>query len=49
MVREARRIFPLLPLVLGDAEQLPFQTEAVDVVAFITTLEFVGDTRAAKL
>jgi ubiquinone/menaquinone biosynthesis C-methylase UbiE len=24
MVREARRSFPLLPLVLGDAERLPF-------------------------
>ncbi len=41
MVKEAQRSFPSIPFVLGDAHSLPFRTGAVDVVAFITTLEFL--------
>jgi ubiquinone/menaquinone biosynthesis C-methylase UbiE len=41
MVKEAQRSFPSIPFVLGDAHWLPFRTGAVDVVVFITTLEFL--------
>lgn len=43
MVKEAQRSFPSIPFVLGDAHSLPFRTGAVDVVVFITTLEFIED------
>jgi ubiquinone/menaquinone biosynthesis C-methylase UbiE len=36
-----------LPAVLGDAPALPFPTEAVDVVALITVLEFLPAARTA--
>ncbi len=41
MVREAQRNFPSIPFAIGDARHLPLRAEAVDVVAFITTLEFL--------
>jgi hypothetical protein len=40
-MREAQQSFRSLPFVLGDAHSLPYRTQAVDVVAFITTLEFL--------
>jgi ubiquinone/menaquinone biosynthesis C-methylase UbiE len=36
-----------VPVVLGDAQSLPYCTGAVDVVVFITTLEFLADPVAA--
>ena len=47
MVKEAQRRFPSIPFVLGDAKSLPFRTGAVDVVAFITTLEFLEGAATA--
>jgi ubiquinone/menaquinone biosynthesis C-methylase UbiE len=47
MLKEARRSFPSIPFVLGDAIRLPFRTHAVDVVVFITTLEFLENPAAA--
>jgi ubiquinone/menaquinone biosynthesis C-methylase UbiE len=47
MLKEARRSFPAIPFVLGDAHQLPFRTGAVDAVVFITTLEFLESAATA--
>jgi ubiquinone/menaquinone biosynthesis C-methylase UbiE len=43
MLSEARRLFPLLPVVLGDAHRLPFRRGCVDLAVFVTTLEFMED------
>ena len=42
MVAEVRRD-PPFGLVLGDGMKLPFRDSAFDLVAFVTTLEFVED------
>jgi ubiquinone/menaquinone biosynthesis C-methylase UbiE len=34
-------------LVLGDASRLPFSSSSVDVVLFVTALEFVKDVKSA--
>lgn len=47
MLTEARRRFPSLPLVLGDAHGLPICDEAVDLAVFVTTLEFLEDPACA--
>jgi ubiquinone/menaquinone biosynthesis C-methylase UbiE len=47
MLREARRLSPGLPLVLGDAARLPFADRALDLVLYATTLEFVDDPARA--
>lgn len=36
-----------LPFICGDAHRLPFADEAFDLVAFITTLEFLNDPERA--
>jgi ubiquinone/menaquinone biosynthesis C-methylase UbiE len=41
MLAETRQRCTAVALVLGDAQSLPCRTGAVDVVVFITTLEFV--------
>ncbi|MDP7546985.1 MAG: class I SAM-dependent methyltransferase [Alphaproteobacteria bacterium] len=41
MLATLHRRHPTLPSVLGDARTLPFQDGAVDVTAFVTTLEFL--------
>lgn len=41
MLAEARRRHPGLPLVQGDAHDLPIQTRAVDLSLFVLTLEFL--------
>jgi ubiquinone/menaquinone biosynthesis C-methylase UbiE len=43
MLVEMRRRLPHISAVLGDAHQLPFRTGAVDIVVFVTTLEFLGE------
>ncbi len=40
---EARRLFPSLPVILGDAHRLPFRDRSTDLAVFMTTLEFVED------
>jgi ubiquinone/menaquinone biosynthesis C-methylase UbiE len=47
MLIQARRNFPSLPLVLGDAYKLPFRDRCVDLSVFVTTLEFLSDPAAA--
>jgi ubiquinone/menaquinone biosynthesis C-methylase UbiE len=47
MLTVARRRLPELPLVMGDAHRLPVREKAVDVVVFVTTLEFLDDPGAA--
>lgn len=47
MLSEARRLAPDLPLVIGNSDALPFRTCGVDLVAFITTLEFLPDADRA--
>jgi SAM-dependent methyltransferase len=47
MLSEARRQFPSLPLVLGDAHHLPFRDGSSDLAVFITTLEFLDDPARA--
>jgi len=47
MLAEMRLKWPYLPAVLGDAHQLPFRSGAVDVVLFVTALEFLEEPAAA--
>lgn len=47
MLAQAAAQFPSLPLVLGDADHLPFRDASVDLALFITTLEFLRDPLAA--
>lgn len=47
MVTELHGRTSALPVVLGDAHQLPFRTHAVDVVVFVTTLEFLDHVEIA--
>jgi ubiquinone/menaquinone biosynthesis C-methylase UbiE len=47
MLAEMQRRLPHIPAVLGDAHQLPLRAGAVDVVVFVTALEFLeGPERA---
>ena len=43
MLGEMRRHSPKIPAILGDAHSLPFCDGAVDLVMFVTTLEFLED------
>lgn len=47
MLMEARRQFPSLSVVLGDAHHLPFRDGFTDVAMFVTTLEFLEDPARA--
>jgi ubiquinone/menaquinone biosynthesis C-methylase UbiE len=47
MLLRARRQFPLLPVILGDAHHLPFRDLSMDLTIFVTTLEFLEDTVCA--
>jgi SAM-dependent methyltransferase len=38
---------PIIPAILGDAHRLPLRDGAVDLVVFVTTLEFLDDPLAA--
>jgi ubiquinone/menaquinone biosynthesis C-methylase UbiE len=41
MLADLHRRFPQIPVVHGDAHQLPMRAAAVDVALFVTTLEFL--------
>ena len=43
MLRQMRRRAPGIPCVLGEARRLPFRDGAIDLVALITTLEFLDE------
>jgi SAM-dependent methyltransferase len=47
MVRELRARRAGIPVVIGDAERLPFRARSVDVALFVTALEFVDDPAVA--
>jgi ubiquinone/menaquinone biosynthesis C-methylase UbiE len=47
MLAEMGRRFPEVPAILGDAHQLPLRAGAVDVVVFVTTLEFLDEPARA--
>jgi SAM-dependent methyltransferase len=42
-----RRRLPCCPALLADAQNLPLRDRAVDLVVFVTSLEFVDDPRRA--
>jgi len=46
MLLEARPL-PVLPRVRADAARLPFPDRSIDVVALVTTLEFLADPQRA--
>ena len=43
MLKEARRRFSSLPVLLADAHSLPFRDKSTDLAVFVTTLEFLED------
>ena len=47
MIAALRRLHPTLSAVLGDAHKLPFQDGAVDVTAFVATVEFLDQPEVA--
>ena len=47
MLREVRLRGRTFPIVRGDANRLPFESESFDTVVFITTIEFLDDPLAA--
>jgi SAM-dependent methyltransferase len=47
MLAEMGARHPEIPAVLGDAHRLPLPDRAIDVVLFVTTLEFLDDPLAA--
>lgn len=47
MITELHRQTPTLPVIQGDAHQLPFRNQAVDVIAFVTTIEFLDHVELA--
>ena len=47
MLAEMRGRHPKIPVVLGDAHRLPLPDAAIDLVLFVTTLEFLDDPLAA--
>jgi ubiquinone/menaquinone biosynthesis C-methylase UbiE len=47
MLKAARERYAGIPFLLGSAESLPFLSHSFDMVAFITSLEFIDDPRRA--
>jgi len=47
MLAELHGRVPHIPVLYGDAHQLPLRTAAVDVAVFVATLEFLADARTA--
>ena len=43
MLSQGRSHFPSIPFVLGDAHDLPLRNHSVDLIVFVTTLEFLED------
>jgi ubiquinone/menaquinone biosynthesis C-methylase UbiE len=43
MLAAMRQRFPDIPVIIGDAHRLPVRARAVDLVIFVTTLEFLED------
>jgi ubiquinone/menaquinone biosynthesis C-methylase UbiE len=49
MLAELHKQAPELPVILSDAHQLPVRTGAVDVVVFVTTIEFLEEPEVALM
>jgi SAM-dependent methyltransferase len=47
MLVELHKRVPELPVILGDAHQLPVRTGAVDLALFVTTVEFLEEPEVA--
>jgi SAM-dependent methyltransferase len=47
MLAELHQRVPELPVILGDAHRLPVRTGAVDVVVFVTVIEFLEAPQVA--
>lgn len=47
MLAQLHRQAPDLPIVLGDAHQLPIRSRAVDLTVFVTTVEFLDSPERA--
>jgi ubiquinone/menaquinone biosynthesis C-methylase UbiE len=47
MMAELHRQQPTLLVIQGDAHRLPFRNQAMDVVAFVTTIEFLDNVELA--
>jgi ubiquinone/menaquinone biosynthesis C-methylase UbiE len=47
MIKEAKRIWPQGALLQAEGTRLPFKDKSVDVVVFITSLEFIEDEAGA--
>jgi SAM-dependent methyltransferase len=47
MLVELHKRMPELPVILGDAHQLPVRIDTVDVVVFVTTIEFLEEPEVA--
>jgi SAM-dependent methyltransferase len=47
MLAEVRRHRPNIPVLMGDAHSLPMREEAIDLVVFVTTLEFLDEPARA--
>lgn len=47
MLAQVRRHRPDIPVLLGDAHRLPMREESVDLVVFMTTLEFLDEPAMA--
>jgi SAM-dependent methyltransferase len=49
MLVELRKRTPELPMILSDAHSLPLRDHAVDVTAFVTTVEFLDHAETALM
>ncbi|MGO8805162.1 MAG: class I SAM-dependent methyltransferase [Candidatus Bathyarchaeia archaeon] len=47
MLREAKSFLPQIALAQGEGSRLPFKDKSVDVVFFMTSLEFISDAVGA--
>jgi ubiquinone/menaquinone biosynthesis C-methylase UbiE len=47
MLAHLHQHFPDIPVIMGDAHRLPMRQGAVDLVVFVTTLEFLEDPAMA--
>ena len=47
MLKEAKNLWPQGTLLQAEGTRLPFKDKSVDVVVFITSLEFIPDAAGA--
>ena len=47
MLKEAKKLWPQGALLQGEGTRLPFKDKSVDIVFFMTSLEFIPDAAVA--